>query len=75
MDKQQYGLGVAKVIEEAERLIAQNKANLARMKALKFDTIAVHGIYSIEEAISKNQGAIIEPFISLTPRLIRMPTS
>ena len=75
MDKQQYGLGVAKVIEEAERLIAQNKANLARMKALKFDTIAVHGIYSIEEAISKNQGAIVEPLISLTPRLIRMPTS
>ena len=31
------------------------------VKKWKFDTIAVHGLYSVEEAIEDYQGAIIEP--------------
>ena len=31
------------------------------MKKCRFDTIAVHGLYSMQEAIDFNQGSIIEP--------------
>ena len=34
---------------------------LSRVKAYRFDTIAVHGLYTVEEAIYHNQGALIEP--------------
>ncbi len=41
---------------EAARLVARR----ARMRQMRFDTIAVHGVYDLEEAL-RNQGAIIEP--------------
>jgi O-acetylhomoserine/O-acetylserine sulfhydrylase-like pyridoxal-dependent enzyme len=44
---------------EAERLAARR----ARMRQMRFDTIAVHGVYDMEEAL-RNQGAIIEPVYS-----------
>jgi O-acetylhomoserine/O-acetylserine sulfhydrylase-like pyridoxal-dependent enzyme len=53
--------GVLKYVEEAKKLIAQRDAALARMKAMKFDTIAVHGLYTVEESLERNQGAVIEP--------------
>lgn len=60
-DDQQYGPGVMKYVKEAEKFLTQKKKHLARIKKLKFDTIAVHGLYSVEEALSQNQGAVIEP--------------
>ncbi|MCU0244281.1 MAG: PLP-dependent transferase, partial [Acidobacteria bacterium] len=56
-----YSPGVMKYVEEAQKLVAAREAALARMKAMKFDTIAVHGLYTVEEALARNQGAIIEP--------------
>ncbi len=56
-----YSPGVLKYVEEAKKLVAEREAALARMKAKKFDTIAVHGLYTVEEALRRNQGAIIEP--------------
>jgi len=53
--------GVLKRIGAAQKLIAQRNAAVARMKAMKFDTIAVHGLYTVEEAIERNQGAVMEP--------------
>jgi O-acetylhomoserine/O-acetylserine sulfhydrylase-like pyridoxal-dependent enzyme len=52
-----------------QRYIDRNNAYLARrdryihevVKKWKFDTIAVHGLYSVEEAIEDYQGSIIEP--------------
>ena len=52
-----------------QRYIDSNNAYLARrdkyirdvVKKWKFDTIAVHGLYSVEDAIADYQGAIIEP--------------
>jgi len=49
--------------------IDRNNAYLARrseyiknvVKKLRFDTIAVHGLYTMEDAIEDYQGAIIEP--------------
>lgn len=61
MQNKSYGPGVMKYVEEAKKLIAEREAQLAQAKRWKFDTIAVHGLYSVEEALKRNQGAIIEP--------------
>ena len=53
--------GVQKYVDSAQQLLAQRDAALARMKAMRFDTIAVHGLYTVEEALARNQGAVIEP--------------
>lgn len=41
------------------------------MKKLKFDTIAVHGLYTAEEALELNQGAVIEPVYLATAQAYR----
>ena len=58
---QQYSPGVKKYIEEARKNLERTKEEIARIKKMKFDTIAVHGLYTIEEALGQNQGAVIEP--------------
>ena len=67
----QYGPGVRKYVEEAAKLIAEREADLARMKTMKFDTIAVDGLYSMEEALSRNQGAVTEPLYLATSQAYR----
>jgi O-acetylhomoserine/O-acetylserine sulfhydrylase-like pyridoxal-dependent enzyme len=61
-----YSPGVMKYVEAAQKLLAERDAALARMKTMKFDTIAVHGLYTVEEALRRNQGAIIEPLFLST---------
>lgn len=56
-----YSPGVMKYVEEAKKLLAERDAALARMKTMRFDTIAIHGLYTVEEALKRNQGAVIEP--------------
>jgi O-acetylhomoserine/O-acetylserine sulfhydrylase-like pyridoxal-dependent enzyme len=56
-----YSPGVMKYVEAAKKILAERDAALARMKAMRFDTIAVHGLYTVEEALNRNQGAVIEP--------------
>ncbi|MDW7760133.1 MAG: PLP-dependent transferase [Acidobacteriota bacterium] len=53
--------GVQKYVEDAKKILERKAAALQRMKGMKFDTIAVHGLYTVEEALELNQGAIIEP--------------
>lgn len=60
-DSQKYSPGVREYIKKAEKFLAQKEKHLARIKKFKFDTIAVHGLYTVEEALSQNQGAVIEP--------------
>ncbi|NIM91356.1 MAG: O-acetylhomoserine aminocarboxypropyltransferase/cysteine synthase [Candidatus Aminicenantes bacterium] len=48
-------------MKEAQKLLDQKKKQVNRIKKFKFDTIAVHGLYTAEEALKQNQGAIIEP--------------
>lgn len=60
-DGSEYGPGVKKYIEESKKKLEQKKKQLERVKKLKFDTIAVHGLYTVEEALEHNQGAVIEP--------------
>ena len=61
MSSPTYGPGVMKYVEAAKKLLAEREAHLAQAKKWKFDTVAVHGLYSVEEALQHNQGAIIEP--------------
>jgi O-acetylhomoserine/O-acetylserine sulfhydrylase-like pyridoxal-dependent enzyme len=58
---QKYGPGVMRYVEESKKTLAQRRALIERVKGYKFDTLTVHGLYSLEEAYNRNQGAIIEP--------------
>ncbi len=60
-DDQQYGPGIMKYVKAAEEYLKQKEKHIERIKNYKFDTIAVHGLYTVEEALNLNQGAIIEP--------------
>ncbi len=42
-----------------------------KMKQCRFDTIAVHGVYSMQEALDFNQGSIIEPIYMSTSQTFR----
>lgn len=53
---------VQKYVEKAKKMLAERERYIKEeVKKWKFDTIAVHGAYSVQEAIENNQGAIIEP--------------
>ncbi len=66
-----YGPGVMKYVKEAEKFLIQKEKHIARIKKLKFDTIAVHGLYTVEEALSQNQGSVIEPLFLATAQAYR----
>lgn len=66
-----YGPDVQKYIDQAKELIAERESALARAKTLKFDTLAVHGLYTVEEALRRNQGAVIEPLYLSTSQAYR----
>ena len=55
-----YSPGIQAYIEQGRQIMEreQNQRNTMRQK--KFDTIAVHGLYDMQAALS-NQGSIIEP--------------
>ena len=47
---------------EAARCSLKARAEaLRRVRRLRFDTIAVHGLYTVDEALDHNHGAIMEP--------------
>lgn len=70
-DKAEYGPGVTKYIDEAKKSLERKKKQLEYIKKLKFDTIAVHGLYTAEEALKQNQGAVIEPLYLATAQAYR----
>ena len=47
--------------QAAEAILEQKNKMLSQIRKYKFDTIAVNGLYTTEEAIAHNQGALIEP--------------
>ncbi len=53
--------GVRRRIEEACRQAEARAAALKHVRNCRFDTIAVHGLYTVEEALAHNQGATMEP--------------
>jgi O-acetylhomoserine/O-acetylserine sulfhydrylase-like pyridoxal-dependent enzyme len=52
---------VDEYVRAAEEALQRKNETLSRIRNYKFDTIAVNGIYTPEEAIDHNQGALIEP--------------
>lgn len=54
-------LGMNHYLEAAKRSAKWHDEYKASMKKCRFDTIAVHGLYSMQEALDYNQGSIIEP--------------
>ena len=47
--------GVVRYIAAAREAAGQRADELAAMRACRFDTIAVHGLYTMREAIENNQ--------------------
>jgi len=71
MQDKTYSPGVMKYVEEAKKLVAERERQIAQAKKWKFDTIAVHGLYSLEEAYARNQGSVIEPLYLSTSQSYR----
>ena len=58
--------GVQRYVDRAADEVAARKNAVAAMRRCRFDTIAVHGLYTLQEAIERNQGAIVEPMYMAT---------
>ena len=63
--------GVQAYVEKAQKYMSERQAHRDRVRNLRFDTIAVHGMYSAEEAFSGGQGGIIEPIFPSTSQAYR----
>lgn len=64
--------GVQKYVDKAKKMLAEQKRYIdEEVKKWKFDTIAVHGAYSVREAIENNQGSIIEPIYMSSSQAFR----
>jgi O-acetylhomoserine/O-acetylserine sulfhydrylase-like pyridoxal-dependent enzyme len=53
--------GVERYIKLGQKAAERRAADIAEMKKCRFDTIAVHGLYTVNEALNFNQGATVEP--------------
>ena len=58
-------------LDAAQRSAEWHKDYIRKMKQCRFDTIAVHGIYSMQKALDFNQGSIIEPMYMSTSQTYR----
>jgi len=63
--------GVQRYVDQAKEEVQVRSEAVKRAKKLRFDTIAVHGLYGVREAIERNQGAIIEPMVMATSQAYR----
>lgn len=63
--------GVEHYKQAAKRAMKWHAENISKMKKCRFDTIAVHGIYGMQEALDFNQGSIIEPIYMSTSQAFR----
>ncbi|MGE5356338.1 MAG: aminotransferase class I/II-fold pyridoxal phosphate-dependent enzyme [Deltaproteobacteria bacterium] len=63
--------GIDFYIEAGKRAMQWHEKNIQEMKKCRFDTIAVHGIYSMQEALDFNQGSTIEPIYMSTSQAYR----
>ena len=48
-------------IKIGQEMVEKRMKKILRAKTRKFDTVATHGIYDLEEALSLNNGSIMEP--------------
>ncbi len=57
----QYSEAVQAYVKRGEAIMAERAEATKRMQGCRFDTISVHGLYTMKEALERNQGSIIEP--------------
>ncbi|HPS62146.1 MAG TPA: PLP-dependent transferase, partial [Bacteroidales bacterium] len=58
-------------LQEAEKALQWHRNLVAEMRSCRFDTIAAHGLYSMQEALDFNQGSVIEPIYMSTSQAYR----
>ena len=58
--------GVERYVRLGQEYMARRHELRQAMRKARFDTIAVHGMYSVEEAFRQGQGGIIEPIFPST---------
>lgn len=63
--------GKQKYLDAAMRAMEWHGEYRKQMRNCRFDTIAVHGLYSMQEALDYNQGSIIEPAYLSTSQTYR----
>jgi O-acetylhomoserine/O-acetylserine sulfhydrylase-like pyridoxal-dependent enzyme len=64
--------GMQHYVDKAAKYLAQRDDYIRNtVKKWKFDTIAVHGLYSVQDAIEDYQGAIIEPIFMSSSQAYR----
>ena len=64
--------GMRRYIDRANEYLAKREEYIKKVvKNWKFDTIAVHGLYTVEDAIEDYQGAIIEPIFMSSSQAYR----
>lgn len=63
--------GINHYLEAAKRSAVWHEDYIKKMRKCKFDTIAVHGVYSMQEALDFNQGSIIEPIYMSSSQAFR----
>ena len=63
--------GVKRYIKKGQEAMARRKAYREQVRKMRFDTMAVHGMYSVEEAFAQGQGGIIEPLFPSTSQAYR----
>ena len=63
--------GVDRYVEAAKDGTAKRAELRAKVRRLRFDTIAVHGMYGLEEAFTGGQGGIVEPIFPSTSQAYR----
>ena len=67
----QFDKDKKKYLAAAAAMADQRSKELADMKKCRFDTIAVHGLYTMSESLNFNQGAIVEPVYMCTSQTYR----
>jgi O-acetylhomoserine/O-acetylserine sulfhydrylase-like pyridoxal-dependent enzyme len=64
--------GMQKYVDKAAKYLAERDDYIQNVvKKWRFDTISVHGLYSVKEAIEDYQGAIIEPIFMSSSQAYR----
>lgn len=63
--------GINFYVDAAKRSMEWHSRHLQEMRNCRFDTIAVHGVYSMQEALDFNQGSLIEPIYMSTSQAYR----
>ncbi len=63
--------GIEKYLDAAVQSVQRREEAVKEMKKCRFDTIAVHGLYTMNESLNFNQGSIIEPIYMASSQAYR----